>query len=80
MIWNKISGAQEPSIESVVVTFTQDGNSNGTTEEVETIEVRLEGVLCDAKEDHYFVIKTEGWSFDSVEEIAYLVEKIKQVI
>jgi hypothetical protein len=80
MNWNKISQAEEPKMESIVATFSQDGNTNGSTSDIEVLEVRMEGVLSDVKDDHYFVIKTEGWSFDSVEEIAYLCEQLKKVI
>jgi hypothetical protein len=80
MEWNKISQAEEPKMESIVATFSQEGNSNGTTSDIEILEVRMEGVLSDVKDEHYFVIKTEGWSFDSVEEIVYLCEQLKKVI
>ena len=58
----------------LVATFCQDGNTMGTTCAYEAIEVRLEYQL--PGEEPFIVIKTEGWSADSIGEIELLLRNV----
>ena len=69
----------EPEISSVKVVFNQEGNTLGTTSEYESIEVSLEFQLSE-KEGPFFVIKTEGWSFDDIQDIDKLVKKALKIL
>jgi len=59
-----------PEFMEAKLTFCQEGNSMGTTEDTETISIELEntGDGC------FFVLRTTGWSFDSIEELTSLLE------
>ena len=62
---------QGPLLASVKVTFTQDGNTLGTTDEIEILEIRLESQL--PGEEFFYVLRTEtGWSFDDPDELGKL--------
>jgi len=68
------------NLASVTLEFTQEGNTNGTTEESETLEVSLESPLFIDTDGHYFVIRTSsGWSFDDVEELTEIINKCNEV-
>ena len=67
-------------LEQVVYTFTQEGNTNGTTQEYEELEITEESVLgCLTEEKGFYVIRTEGWSIDNEEEIIELFKTAKNV-
>ena len=81
MKWEEITKAEKPDLEKVVFTYTQEGNSNNSTEEYEKLEIRIETSLCDINDDHFFVIKSEtGWSVDTIEELVYLVNQTKRAL
>ena len=56
--------------------FTQEGNTEGTTSDFEEITIDYE-VIDD--EGGFFVIRTEGWSMDSVEEMEELFNRIRKI-
>ena len=56
--------------------FTQEGNTEGTTNEFEEITIDYEII---ADEGGFFVLRTEGWSVDSVEELEELLDRIKKI-
>ena len=62
--------------------FVQDGNTDGTTGELETIIVEVEGLVMRESVDDlgYFVLRTEGWSIDEEEELAALVRRVKECV
>lgn len=69
-IWN---------LEKIVYSFSQNGNTNGTTKEYEELEITEESVLkCLTEEEGFFVIRTDGWSIDSEEELNDLFKAIKK--
>jgi hypothetical protein len=57
--------------------FIQDGNSNETTEDIESLIIECEDI--DAL-GCYYVLKTNGWSIDKPEEIKSLIERINKII
>jgi len=63
-------------LSSVKFHFVQDGNTNGSTEEIEEIEITMEAPIYITKEEGSFiVIKTStGWSIDSPEEFNELLK------
>lgn len=62
--------------------FVQDGNTNGTTEEVEVINITMEAPLYINKEDGAFItIKTEtGWSINSPEELNDMIKQCYEAV
>lgn len=69
---------KKPEIDRVCMKFCQEGNTLGTTEEYESLELFLEFQL--PNEDPFFVIKTDGWSFDDVSELQELVDIAKKIL
>lgn len=60
--------------------FSQEGNCVDQAE-YETIEIEMKSDLgIDNTEECFFVIKTEQWSFDSIEELEMLLERIKKIL
>jgi len=76
---NKIDGEKEPEVIGVSVSFEQEGNTLGTTEEYEEINLSLE-FQAGAENDPFYVIKTKGWSFDSPEEIQKLIDRASIIL
>ena len=70
---------KKAKVTGVKVSFEQDGNTLGTTDKYEDIDVSLEfpGAL---EEGPFFVIKTEGWSFDDLSELEDLINRAKRVL
>lgn len=60
------------------ITFTQDGNTLGTTEEVESITICFETQLPGAPP--FIVVKTNGWSTDDCQQLLELVGKCQSAI
>ena len=72
-----------PSLElhSVTAVFSQEGNTNGTTAEYEELEVTLESATVIDEDGHYVVLKSNtGWSFDSIDELKYMIERVERVV
>lgn len=69
----------KPEISRVSIKFVQDGNTLGTTDYRESLELFLEFQMNE-KEGPFYVIKTDGWSFDNIEEISYLLKRANKII
>lgn len=68
----------EPSISRVSIEVYQEGNTLGTTQEIEEMEIILESPLGNIDKDGAFlVIKTNGWSMQNEKDFAELIDKIK---
>jgi hypothetical protein len=69
----------EPMLESATFTFSQDGNCvDGGTEE---LTIRCESSLgIDGDEGCFYILKTDGWSIDSAEDLQKLFDRISKVI
>jgi hypothetical protein len=79
----KIKRIQEvPLLMRLEATFSQEGNTLGTTEEFEDLIIAMEYQNPPdpgTEGDGFFTLKTDtGWSIDSVEEISKLIESVKQ--
>ena len=58
--------------------FTQQENSNDTTEEIETLSIDCESV---GTHEFFFVLKTDsGWSIDDVKELQELFLRIENCL
>ncbi len=78
---NKIDRQMKPKLERCSFTFDQNGNGNGTTDEIETLTIECEASLgIDNDKECYYVLRTEGWSIDSINELQELFDRINKVI
>ena len=66
----------KPELTKASCVFTQEGNTEGTTSEFEEITIDYEVI---ADEGGFFVIRTEGWSMDSIEELDELFNRIRKI-
>jgi hypothetical protein len=66
----------KPELSQAKFVFTQDGNTLGTTDDTEILEIHIET----QGDDPFVVLKTEtGWSIDSMDELNALAERCKAV-
>jgi len=57
--------------------FSQEGNCLNSADEVEFLKIDCLGSLgIDREEKCFYVLKTEGWSIDSVEDLQLLFDRI----
>lgn len=57
--------------------FSQEGNCLNSADEVEFLKIDCLGSLgIDREEKCFYVLKTEGWSIDSVQELQLLFDRI----
>jgi hypothetical protein len=68
---------EKPSLYRATFEFIQDGNTDGTTEDIESIIIECEGM--DAL-GCYYVLKTEGWSINNTDELKELIERVNKSI
>lgn len=66
-----------PQFSSASAEFTQDGNTVGTTDEMESIRIDLVTQL--PGEEPFIVIRTSGWSINSIDEMKMLIDKVMLV-
>lgn len=70
----------EPTLDSARFEFSQETNCVDTGD-VEILEIRCESSLgIDRDGGCFFVLKTDSWSLDSVEDLEKLFNRIKKVI
>lgn len=72
---------KNPWLTKASFTFSQDGNTNGTTTDYEELIIDIESSE-DIREGHsYFVIRTStGWSISTPDEIYELIEHVTEKI
>jgi hypothetical protein len=71
----------KPKLLKCSFTFDQEGNGNGTTDEIEILTIECEASLgIDNDKGCFYVLKTEGWSIDNVNELQELFDRIQKVI
>ena len=68
---------EKPSLYRATFEFIQDGNTDGTTEDIESIIIECEGM--DAL-GCYYVLKTDGWSINNTDELKELIERVNKSI
>jgi len=70
----------KPEIIDLKCTFSQEGNTLGTTDEYEEIEISL-SFQGDEDEGPFYVIKTKtGWSFDDISELKEIIDRVEKVL
>jgi hypothetical protein len=68
-------------LEESTFRFSQDGNCVSDRDEYEFLEIEAQSSLgIDRDNDCFFVLKTEKWSVDSVEDLENLFNRIRKVI
>lgn len=66
-----------PMLNKITYVFTQEGNTDGTTEDVEELIVEVEGVFDIVKDGGYFVLRTStGWSIDDPNDLNYIFDTV----
>lgn len=71
---------QKTILESVTFTFSQEANCVDGGD-VEVLNIRCESSLgIDRDGGCFYVLKTEQWAFDSIDELKELVDRISKVI
>lgn len=71
---------EEPFLERIQYTFSQEGNTLGTTNEYEEITITVESTCGSIdKEGGFFVIKTDGWSVNSISDLKDLFNRVKHI-
>lgn len=69
-----------PLLEKATFEFSQEGNCIDP-DAAEFLEVRLESSLgIDNDRGCFYVLKTEGWSIDSVDDLQKLFDRIQKSI
>ena len=71
---------EKPLLHKAIFMFSQDGNNNGTTSEVEELTIEIDSpATISGPDDCFIVIRTDtGWSMDSIDELAELIDKCKK--
>jgi len=70
----------EISVSSVVIELCQNGNTNGSTQDVEDMKIRFESPTFIDEEGSFMVITTTGWSVDSGAEMGKILDKLTTVV
>lgn len=69
----------KPILENATFNFSQEGNCVDGGDEF--LEIRCESSLgIDRDEGCFFILKTEQWAVESVEDLQVLFDRIKKVI
>lgn len=72
---------QKPVLDSASFKFTQESNCVSSDDEYEEIIIEAESSLgIDRDEGCFFILKTESWSIDGVEDLEKLFNRIRKVI
>ena len=68
-------------LEEAVFRFSQDGNCLSERDQYEFLEIEAHSSLgIDRENDCFFVLKTEKWSVDSIEDLEKLFDRIRKVV
>jgi hypothetical protein len=68
-------------LEDATFRFSQDGNCLSKSDQYEFLEIEAHSSLgIDRDNDCFFVLKTEKWSVDSIEELEKLFDRIRKVV
>ena len=68
-------------LEEASFRFSQDGNCISDPDEFEFLEIEARSSLgIDRDGDCFFVLKTEKWSVDSIEDLEKLFNRIRKVV
>jgi hypothetical protein len=68
-------------LEEASFRFSQDANCLSDRDEYEFLEIEARSSIgIDRDEDCFFILKTEKWSVDSIEDLEKLFDRIRQVL
>jgi hypothetical protein len=68
-------------LEEASFRFSQDANCLSDADDYEFLEIETRSSLgIDRDEDCFFILKTQKWSVDSIEDLEKLFNRIKKVI
>lgn len=68
-------------LEEATFRFSQDANCLTDSDEYEFLEIEAKSSLgIDRDKDCFFILKTDKWSIDSIEDLEKLFNRIKKVI
>lgn len=69
---------EKPILESAKFIFTQKANCvDGGSDDFEELEIRCESSLgIDRDGDCFYILKTESWSIDSIQDLEKLIERM----
>lgn len=68
-------------LEEASFKFSQDANCISDSDDYEFLEIETHSSIgIDRDNDCFFILKTEKWSVDSVEDLEKLFDRIRQVI
>jgi hypothetical protein len=71
----------KPILERATFEFSQDANCLSDQDDFETLIIEAQSSLgIDRDKDCFFILKTEKWSIDSVEDLEKLFDRIRKVI
>lgn len=71
----------KPLLEKCSFEFSQESNCNGSSGDVELLNIDCESSLgIDNDGDCFYILKTEGWSIDSLADLQELIDRISKVI
>jgi len=73
---------ETPLLESCTFNFSQDRNCLSDKDEAEFLEIRVEaslGLDRDVKNE-FFILKTEGWSLNGIEDLEKLFDRIRKTL
>jgi hypothetical protein len=71
----------KPELNKASISFTQEGNCNGSAGDHESLTIDFESSLyLDTDVDGYFVLRTEGWSIDGVQDLEELFNRIRKIL
>jgi hypothetical protein len=70
----------EGTLDRIVYSFSQEGNTLGTTDEVEELTITVETPLGDIRKDGGFLViqSSTGWSIDEPHELLDILNIAKQ--
>lgn len=80
-LFKKNMEEQGALLERATFEFSQDGNCLSSSDEYEFLTIECESSWgIDRDGDCFFVLKTEKWSVDSVEDLEKLFNRIRRVV
>ena len=69
-------------LEEALFKFSQDGNCISPVDDYEFLEIKVHSSIGIDRDNNncFFVLKTQKWSIDSVEELEKLFNRIRKVV
>jgi hypothetical protein len=73
---------EKPALHSVIFKFSQEGNTNGTTDDYEELDIELDAPATITGPDDCFIVirTTTGWSMNSLDELQELIDRCKKAL